>query len=84
MKYDDLIEDGKEQWDAIEWDETGTVPTQIDPPAINKWLFNADTVDKVLEHLMTHWLKGCGWGSARQDDYLRQEPRPCAIHPRAI
>jgi type I restriction enzyme R subunit len=24
---------------------------------INKWLFNADTVDKVLEHLMTHGQK---------------------------
>ena len=27
------------------------------PPAVNKWLFNEDTVDKVLEHLMTHGLK---------------------------
>jgi type I restriction enzyme R subunit len=57
IRYDDLPEEEKEQWDAIEWDETGTVPTQIDPPAINKWLFNADTVDKVLEHLMTHGIK---------------------------
>jgi type I restriction enzyme, R subunit len=57
MRYDDLSEDEKEQWDAIEWDEDGNVPRQVDPPAINKWLFNADTVDKVLEHLMTHGLK---------------------------
>ena len=57
MRYDDLSEDEKEQWDAIEWDEDGNVPSQVDPPAINKWLFNADTVDKVLEHLMTHGLK---------------------------
>ena len=28
--------------------------------AVNKWLFNADTVDKVLEHLMTHGLKVAG------------------------
>ena len=27
---------------------------------MNKWLFNADTVDKVLEHLMTHGLKVAG------------------------
>ena len=27
------------------------------PPALNKWLFNADTVDKVLEHLMKQGLK---------------------------
>jgi type I restriction enzyme R subunit len=51
VRYDDLSEDEKEQWDAIEWDEDGNVPRQIDPPSINKWLFNADTVDKVLEHL---------------------------------
>ena len=57
VRYDDLTEDEKEQWDAIEWDESGNVPQQIDAPAINKWLFNADTIDKVLEHLMTHGLK---------------------------
>jgi type I restriction enzyme R subunit len=57
LRYDDLSEDEKEQWDVIEWDEDGNVPRQVDPPAINKWLFNADTVDKVLEHLMTHGLK---------------------------
>ncbi len=57
LRYDDLSEEEKEQWDAIEWDESGFVPRQIDPPALNKWLFNADTVDKVLEHLMTYGQK---------------------------
>jgi type I restriction enzyme, R subunit len=60
IRYADLSEEEKEQWDAIEWDETGTVPIQVDPPAVNKWLFNADTVDKVVEHLMTHGLKVAG------------------------
>jgi type I restriction enzyme, R subunit len=57
IRYDDLSEEEKEQWDAIEWDETGTIPTQVDAPAVNKWLFNDDTVDKVLEHLMTQGIK---------------------------
>ena len=57
IRYDDLSEEEKEQWDAIEWDETGTIPTQVDAPAVNKWLFNADTVDKVLDHLITRGLK---------------------------
>ena len=57
IRYDDLPEEEKEQWDAIEWDETGTVPAQVEAPALNKWLFNADTVDKVLAHLMTHGIK---------------------------
>lgn len=53
IKYDDLTEDEKEEWDAIEWDEEKEdVPESVDPAALNKWLFNADTVDKVLETLM--------------------------------
>jgi type I restriction enzyme R subunit len=41
----------------LEWDDSGTVPAAVDAPAINKWLFNADTVDRVLQHLMTHGIK---------------------------
>jgi type I restriction enzyme R subunit len=54
IRYDDLSEDEKEAWDTVEWDEDGSVPAVVEPAAVNKWLFNADTVDKVLEHLMTH------------------------------
>src|SRR5271155_1075939 len=57
IRYDDLTEDDKEAWDAIEWDDEGNVPGQVESAAVNKWLFNADTVDKALEHLMTHGLK---------------------------
>ena len=35
-------------------------PDEVGAEAVNKWLFNADTVDKVLEHLMTHGLKVAG------------------------
>lgn len=56
IKYDDLTEDEKERWDLLEWE--GRLPAgQVDAPAVNKWLFNTDTVDKVLEHLMMHGLK---------------------------
>ena len=57
IRYDDLSEEEKETWDAVEWDEDGSVPAVVEPAALNKWLFNADTVDKVLEHLMTHGQK---------------------------
>ena len=57
IRYDDLSDEEKEQWDMLEWEEGKLPPDQIDASAINKWLFNADTVDKVLEHLMTHGLK---------------------------
>jgi type I restriction enzyme R subunit len=54
IRYDDLPEEEKEAWDAVEWDEDGNVPTVVEPAAVNKWLFNNDTIDKVLEHLMTN------------------------------
>lgn len=60
IKYDDLTEDEKEQWDALEWNEDGSTPDYVDAAALNKWLFNIDTVDKVLEHLMTHGQKVAG------------------------
>ncbi|MGZ5234514.1 MAG: DEAD/DEAH box helicase family protein, partial [Burkholderiales bacterium] len=57
IRYDDLTDDEKEAWDTLEWDEDGTVPGAVDAPALNKWLFNADTIDRVLAHLMIHGLK---------------------------
>jgi len=57
IRYDDLSEEEKEDWDALEWAEENGAPDRVEPDAVNKWLFNADTVDKVLEHLMTHGQK---------------------------
>src|SRR5207302_3597091 len=54
IAYDDLSDEEKELWDAIEWDEDGTTtPTRVESSALNSWLFNEDTVDKALAHLMT-------------------------------
>jgi type I restriction enzyme, R subunit len=60
IRYDELPEEDKDQWDALEWDEDGEVPDRVDAAAVNKWLFNKDTVDKVLEHLMTHGITVAG------------------------
>jgi type I restriction enzyme, R subunit len=60
IKYDELSEEDKDQWDALEWDEEGGVPDRVEAEAVNKWLFNKDTVDKVLEHLMTRGLTVAG------------------------
>ena len=58
INYNDLSEDEKEEWDALEWTEDGDPsPDRVEAAAVNKWLFNEDTVDKVLEHLMTHGLR---------------------------
>jgi type I restriction enzyme R subunit len=60
IKYDELSEENKDLWDALEWDDDGTIPTQVEAEAVNKWLFNKDTVDKVLAHLMTRGLTVAG------------------------
>jgi type I restriction enzyme R subunit len=60
ITYDDLTEDEKDQWDALEWDEEGNVPERVEAAAVNQWLFNKDTVDKVLAHLMMRGLKVAG------------------------
>lgn len=60
IKYDELTEEEKDEWDALEWSDDGTVPRQVDPAAVNEWLFNKDTVDKVLEHVMMRGQKVAG------------------------
>lgn len=60
IKYDELSEDDKDEWDALEWDDDGNVPDRVESEAVNRWLFNKDTVDKVLEHLMTRGLRVAG------------------------
>lgn len=55
--YDQLSDEEKEQWDTAEWDEEDGPPDRVEAEAVNRWLFNQDTVDKVLRHLMTHGQK---------------------------
>lgn len=58
INYDDLSDEEKEAWDALEWTEDSDErPDRVEASELNKWLFNADTVDKVLEHLMSNGLK---------------------------
>ncbi|MFD3757488.1 DEAD/DEAH box helicase family protein [Streptomyces sp. NPDC058622] len=57
IKYDDLSDEDKEKWDETEWSEDGAVPDEITTEELNTYLFNADTVDKMLLTLMTHGLK---------------------------
>ncbi len=60
IAYDDLPVEEKEKWDELEWDEEGGTPQRVESEAVNKWLFNEDTVDKVLAHLMTRGQKVAG------------------------
>ena len=58
IKYNDLSQEERDEYEDKFFDEeSGTVPPGIDAGALNKWLFNQDTVDKVLRHLMTNGLR---------------------------
>lgn len=60
IAYDELSDDDKDEWDALEWGDDGNVPDRVEAAAINRWLFNKDTVDKVLAHVMTRGLTVAG------------------------
>lgn len=60
IDYDSLSDEEKSQWESLDWgddvNENG-LPSHVNAAAINSWLFNKDTVDKVLQHLMEHGHK---------------------------
>ena len=60
VAYADLTEAEKDAWDAAEWNDDGVVPDEVTANQINSVLFNADTVDKVLEVLMTRGHRVAG------------------------
>lgn len=58
IKYKDLSDKEKEKYEeSFEDKTTGFYPEEIRANAMNKWLFNKDTVNKVLDGLMQHGLK---------------------------
>jgi type I restriction enzyme R subunit len=57
IKYEELSDEDKERWDALEWDEEDGTPHEVNAEAVNRWFFNKDTVDKVVAHVMTEGLQ---------------------------
>ena len=61
IRYDQLSPEEQDQWEELDWDdEHGDPPDAVSAEAMNRWLFNADTVDKVIETLMTDGIKVAG------------------------
>jgi type I restriction enzyme R subunit len=60
ITYKDLSSEEQEEWDALEWGDDDPIPDKVEPSALNAWLFNEDTVDKVLAHLMTEGQRVAG------------------------
>lgn len=56
IHYDDLSDEEKEEYEETFADDD-TITDDISNTAINSWLFNADTIDKVLKELMEKGLK---------------------------
>ncbi|CAM4013383.1 DEAD/DEAH box helicase family protein [Janibacter anophelis] len=59
IRYDELSEDEKDQWDLLDWGEDGA-PSEVGAEELNRFLFNEDTVDKVLATLMEDGYKVAG------------------------
>lgn len=60
IDYYALSEEEQAQWESLDWgdeEEGGGLPERVNAAAVNNWLFNRDTVDKVLKHVMTHGHK---------------------------
>ena len=57
IDYDSLSDEEQDQWESLDWGDDvdeNSLPAKVNAAAINSWLFNKDTVDKVLQHLMEH------------------------------
>ncbi|AWN14241.1 DEAD/DEAH box helicase family protein [Salinisphaera sp. LB1] len=62
VRYADLTPEEREHYEQLEWpvdEATGEVliPDEVDAAQINKFLFNEDTVDKMLQRLMAQGIQ---------------------------
>lgn len=55
--YDELSDEEKEEYEKDFIDEDGNFPETISSSALNTWIFNEDTIRKVLQTVMTQGLK---------------------------
>jgi type I restriction enzyme R subunit len=60
IRYADLSGEEKDQWDLLDWGDDGIIPDAVSSEELNKFLFNEDTVDKVLAELMDKGYKVAG------------------------
>lgn len=56
IKYDELSEEEKEEFENT-FDDDENIDKEVSSSAVNQWLFNADTIDLVLNKLMVDGLR---------------------------
>lgn len=57
IKYSELSDEEKEKYENTFVEDEDNIPEEIDASAMNSWLFNRDTIKKLLELLMDKGLK---------------------------
>lgn len=58
IKYNDLSEEEKAEYEEMFYDEENdSLPEEISSTALNNWLFNADTIRKVITYLLQNGQK---------------------------
>lgn len=57
IKYSELSASDQQHYEETFRDNLGNIPNEIGAQAINSWLFNTDTIDKVLDHVMQNGIK---------------------------
>ena len=57
ITYDELSPEDKERYEEDFTDEDGEMPEEILPSELNEFIFNQDTVDRVINDLMTNGLR---------------------------
>lgn len=60
ITYDELSPEDQARYEEDFTDEDGEMPEYIPSPAVNEFIFNQNTVDTVLEDLMTKGIKVAG------------------------
>lgn len=58
IRYDDLSAEEQDQWDLLDWGDE--IPEEIEAEDVNRSLFNADTVDKMIATVMEQGYKVAG------------------------
>ena len=83
LRYDELTEEEKDQWDMLEWGEE-EIPDSVEAAEVNKRLFNKDTVDHVIAHLMENGIKVEGGDRLGKTIIFAKNQASCRVHRGAI
>ncbi len=83
LRYDDLSDEEKDQWDMLEWGEE-EIPDSVEAAGVEQVAVQRGHGRSRHRASDGERPQGRGRRPARQDDHLRQEPGACGVHRRAL